>query len=299
MKFKRVIIWGHQLHSHTHSYIHAAFLKAFKYLGHDAYWVTESDNLAPDFFDDALVITEGQVDANIPLVKSAAYLLHNCDTQKYERLELNFKILQVYSHDCLDRDVVELAPATFYQSENKTLYQPWATDLLPAEMNSSDMINSYSQVKPWCNWIGTLMHGVHGNQEQLQNFARAAAEKNIEFRLCRGISPEDSVKLIRESYLAPALQGQWQVENGYIPCRIFKNISYGHLGLTNSKAVFDLLEGEVLYNSNCAQLFIDGHNAYGTIEDITKHQRLRAFNLIRDKHTYINRVQKILEVMEY
>ncbi|HIL94966.1 MAG TPA: hypothetical protein EYG51_03510 [Pseudomonadales bacterium] len=295
MRFKRVIIWGHHLHSHTHSYIHDGFLKAFKHLGHDAHWVSEADNISTDFFDDALVITEGQVDSNIPLVKRASYLLHNCDTRKYEELELDFKVLQVYSHDCLDRGVTELAPATFYQSDNRTLYQPWATDLLPIEMHSYDLITDASQLKPWCNWVGSIMHGLHGNQDQLHSFAAAAAEKNIEFRLCRNVSPKDSIKLVRESQLAPALQGQWQVENGYIPCRIFKNISYGHLGLTNSKAVFDLLEGEVIFNKDCAQLFKDGQAALGANDA----QRQRAFNLIRAKHTYINRIEKILEVMEY
>ena len=33
--------------------------------------------------------------------------------------------------------------------------------------------------------------------------------------------------LIQESIIAPALQTDWQVEHEYIPCRIFKNISYG------------------------------------------------------------------------
>jgi len=295
MRFKRIIIWGHQLHSHTHSYIHAGFLKAFKHLGYDAHWVSEADNIDLDFFDDALVITEGQVDSNIPLTKRASYMLHNCNTQKYEQLELNFKGLQVYSHDCLSRDVIELAPLTFYQADNKTLYQPWATDLLPIEMYLHNIITDASQLKPWCNWVGSIMHGLHGNQDQLYDFARAAAEKNIEFRLCRNVSPEDGIKLVRESQLAPALQGQWQVENGYIPCRIFKNISYGHLGLTNSKAVFDLLEGEVVFNEDCTQLFRDGQEALSANDD----QRRRVFNLIRDKHTYINRVEKILEVMEY
>ena len=31
----KIIIWGYPLHSHTHSYIHAAFYKAFKYMNYD------------------------------------------------------------------------------------------------------------------------------------------------------------------------------------------------------------------------------------------------------------------------
>lgn len=29
-EIKKVVIWGHKLHSHTHSYIHNAFYNAFK-----------------------------------------------------------------------------------------------------------------------------------------------------------------------------------------------------------------------------------------------------------------------------
>jgi Lrp/AsnC family transcriptional regulator for asnA, asnC and gidA len=32
---KKVVIWGHKLHSHTHSYIHNGFYIAFKHLGYD------------------------------------------------------------------------------------------------------------------------------------------------------------------------------------------------------------------------------------------------------------------------
>ena len=46
MKYSKVIIWGHPLHSHTHSYIHEAYYRAFKYLGYDVYWF--HDNEYPD-----------------------------------------------------------------------------------------------------------------------------------------------------------------------------------------------------------------------------------------------------------
>jgi len=32
-KINKIIIWGHKLHSHTHSYIHSGYYEAFKKLG--------------------------------------------------------------------------------------------------------------------------------------------------------------------------------------------------------------------------------------------------------------------------
>ena len=69
--FEKVIIWGHKLHTHTHSYIHYGFYKAFKHLNYDVYWLNENDMNNDKFknfnFDNCLFITEGQVDKNIPM----------------------------------------------------------------------------------------------------------------------------------------------------------------------------------------------------------------------------------------
>jgi hypothetical protein len=45
----KIIIWGYPLYSHTHSYIHDAFYKAFKYLNYETYWF--DDNNYPKDFD--------------------------------------------------------------------------------------------------------------------------------------------------------------------------------------------------------------------------------------------------------
>ena len=45
MKIDKVIIWGHFLHSHTHSYIHNGFYEAFKYMGYNTYWFDDNSNI--------------------------------------------------------------------------------------------------------------------------------------------------------------------------------------------------------------------------------------------------------------
>ena len=56
---------------------------------------------------------------------------------------------------------------------------------------------------------------------------------------------------IRLSRIAPAIAGKFQVDINYLPCRMFKNISYGQLGITNVKKFKDILgdsfiEGETI-----------------------------------------------------
>ena len=56
MKINKIIIWGHPLHSHTHSYIHNGFFIAFKELGYDTYWFHDNMNIDSSFdFSNSLV----------------------------------------------------------------------------------------------------------------------------------------------------------------------------------------------------------------------------------------------------
>ena len=103
LPFKKVVIWGHKLHSHTHSYIHAAFYKAFNYLGYNTFWLDDSDLVDGIDFSSSLFITEGQVDKNIPLRADCRYILHNAYSAKYHDFlrSGNAIRLQVYTNDCL------------------------------------------------------------------------------------------------------------------------------------------------------------------------------------------------------
>lgn len=45
MDIKQVVIWGHKLHSHTHSYIHNGFFLAFKHMGYNTLWLDNNDDI--------------------------------------------------------------------------------------------------------------------------------------------------------------------------------------------------------------------------------------------------------------
>ena len=50
MDIKHIIIWGHKLHSHTHSYIHNAFFIAFAKLGYETHWFDDNDDISNFYF---------------------------------------------------------------------------------------------------------------------------------------------------------------------------------------------------------------------------------------------------------
>jgi hypothetical protein len=292
MKHK-IIIWGHKLHSHTHSYIHAAFYKAFKYLDHETLWLDDSDNIEGLDTNECIFITEGQVDKKIPLNKTSQYILHNCDLEKYKELKtLN---LQVYTNGVENSCGIngeKIEECIYYDKLKNVLYQPWATDLLPHEIDGV----YYNNEDKLAVWIGSFCGGYHGNDTEFEPFLRALNSTNYKIKVYHPgtCSFEENISILRSHELAPSIVGRWQKVNGYVPCRIFKNISYGKLGLTNSKTVENLFKGSVLYDDNTFNLFIKYLH-------LNTDQKRKLFdysnNLIVHNHTYINRINNLLKFL--
>lgn len=286
---KKFIVWGHKYNNHSHSNIHYAYKRAFESMGWETYWLDNADDISAFDFSGSLFLTEGQVDGNIPIRPDCKYILHNCDTKKYGD---NFLTLQVYTTDVLGRNVEKIDGCIYYQSDLKTLYQPWATDYLPNEIeNLTSLKFSNNKV---VNWVGSVWEGGgYGNLNEINVLKESLKKYGIEFKEIR-TQYEENKTHINSSYISPAIQGAWQVEKSYIPCRIFKNISYGEFGITNSPGVYDLLEQQIIFD-NDINILID--KAITHRELITLSQINSQINLVRNKHTYINRINNILKLI--
>jgi hypothetical protein len=294
--FDKIIIWGHKLHSHTHSYIHNGFYIAFKHLGYNTYWFDNLDDVDDFNFDNCLFITEGQVDKYIPINNTSTYILHNCDNDKYSNIIKKYNLqvitkrdLDLYNYKKLDNEFA------FY--EKNLLIFCWATDLLPDEIDKNiDLVKNYKiKSKNELNFVGMPLYPWDEVKLWCEN-------NGITYNSYGGFnnnnkSIEENVKLIQDSIIAPAIQESWQVENGYIPCRIFKNISYGKMGITNNKFVNDFIfDGKLIYDTDIHKL-MDKAIEFNSSPEY-KDTLIRLMELIRDKHTYINRVNAILEFLK-
>lgn len=294
--FSKVIVWGHKIQNgHTHSWIHYAFYKAFTHLGYDTLWLDNNDNIDHIDFAHSLFITEGQVDQKIPKQADCRYILHNCNTALYKHLfDLNnCIILQVFTYDIFGRNIVEKAPFVYADINDRVLYMPWATDLLPHEINEQKKCATMER-SPTIYWVGTMNNDYFGNMKELQPFMLAAQKYGITIKQYKSNNITDSIQAIHQSYMAPAIVGTWQKEKGYIPCRIFKNISYGQMGITNSKAVYELFNKKIVYNANTYQLFFDAQQKLHTM---SIHELYDLMDFVRDHHTYITRIDQLLSFM--
>ena len=293
--FERVIIWGHKLHTHTHSYIHYGFYKAFKHLNYDVYWIDEDDinsqcNSKYNF-NNCLFITEGQVDKFIPINNSSIYILHNCNIEKYKNIDKKFNLQVITKSDLEKYKFFKIDMASYYHGD--LLMICWATDLLPEEIDKNILKVKTNIIKPKniLNFVGMPLYP----WDEVQKWC---LKNNITYNSFGGfnktnVSSEKNIELIQESILAPAIQEPWQVENGYIPCRVFKNLSYGKMVQTNNNFVNEyLFDNKLLYEKDIHKLMDMG------MKFNNKKLLIELMENVRDNHTYINRIQSIIKFLE-
>ncbi len=300
---KKFVAFGCKTSTSTHSYIHYAYQRAFESLGWDSYWISDSEDEVRSFdFSNSVILTLGGSDSKIPIRKDCKYILHNCDMNKYSDVIDNSLILQVFTTDVYDRNVEKIDDFIYYQKDKQfgahKLYQPWATDLLPSEIKDLDRLNFVDDKTVY--WVGSVWDGgsdsngyEYGNMSEIQKLKNSLSSRGINFdnKKC---DYNDNKSVINKSYISPAIQGRWQCEKGYIPCRIFKNISYGEFGITNSKYVNELFQDMIVYDNDIESMV---QKSLDKRSSITVDELNNQIRFVREKHTYINRIENILKVL--
>lgn len=300
-KIKRIVVWGLKYKYHTNRYIHKAFYESAKKLGYDVLWVEdEKKNVKYLNSGDLVIYTQaiGKMvpekfkfeDYNLPTREDIFYCLHNVKDVFKEKLNTNNYInLQVYRDDLLPQENIEKwGPVTCFDQKTKTLYQPWGTDLLPEEFKAP-VFNKNSVVF----WIGSIWNDKNnqGNTETISELKEALKKSGLKFKHLRFIPDILNRFFIRRSRIAPAIAGKYQVEVNYLPCRMFKNISYGQLGITNVKKFKDIL-GDSFVEGNTIEKLVKNALNLSKEEYITK---TKAQQEIIKNYTYKNTLENILK----
>jgi hypothetical protein len=303
-RIKRIVIWGLRKKWHTHRFIHKAFYENAKKLGYNVIWVEDEKKNQKYIKPGDLIISaevQGKMvpeklkleDYNIPIRDDVWYCLHNYKNIFKDQLNTkNFINLQVYSDIILNiRDIEKHDSLAYFDKKTRTLYQPWGTDLLPEEFK-----------KPVFNdnrfifWVGSIWNDKnnHGNIEEINELKVALSEAGLKFINLRFIPDWLNIFLIRISKIAPAIAGKHQVEVNYLPCRMFKNISYGQLGITNVKKFKDIL-GDSFIEGNSIKEIIRNSLALSREEYIAK---VKAHQEIIKNYTYKNSLDRIIAFLQ-
>ena len=327
-KFKKVIVWGYPLYSHTHSFVHYGWYKAFKSLGYETHWFNDNDYPKDFDYSESLFIGEGYADQNIPLLASSTYAIHMAHNPgKYvasgcRLIDVRFNVFKTrdytYNYSMVDASLAKIDDVTFYEekasdralserlqkgvSGYEALYMIWATDMLPDEFNFEDVRIPRKRV---VNHVGSVWSA---NQKEFAEFRDSLVRYNVQLVAhdpwLRVTTNEVAKTLVQESFIAPDIRGSGatsgettseesnHLTNGYIPCRIFKNISYGQLGITNSPAVNNLMPEYVVFSSDVYRLIgcsIPYRENFKRMQDAMKY--------VQRHHTYVNRINSLLAVL--
>jgi hypothetical protein len=186
----------------------------------------------------------------------------------------------------------------------EAVYMTWPTDLLPWEIDLKDAEPRAREQA--IHYIGTP----YGNK-RLEQFQQLAKDQGIEFvhhdPWTKPIGFQEAKEFVQRSILAPDFRPESSVEDkayygelngknhlaiGYIPCRLYKNISYGHLPLTDSPHAAEHFGDAVVFDKDIEQLIKKGLEAQHDIE--RKH---RAMKMIAERHTYLHRARDLLRAI--
>ncbi len=320
----KIVIWGfypeNGVLKNTISYVWNSFYTAFKYLGHDVYWFPNEkiDNFD---FSNCIFIAEGYDDSEIPLNKTSTYFVHCAynpvkyvgNVRKFVDMRYNLKKIDhpnyVYE---LDKEKTKMDKGCYYEpSTNQVIdfkngrvnyriddfdkvYIGWATNLMPNEIDENDVYYPRSNN---VYFLGSISNdGRYSNIHLIEEFANECRKNNIEFVLnnfsANQLSEENYIRLSRESLLGFDIRCQADVEWGRISCRLYKNMSYGHLGMTNCYEAYKELDEYCLYKESPAELFYAAMERKDDYEFIKK-----SVNYIKEYHTYVNRVQSLIKLV--
>jgi hypothetical protein len=291
----------------------------------DTYWLDNRDTLDDTFFDDAIIITEQWlVFANgnsnkLPLRKSSCYLIHylgnrgqvegNPGASMYLgqvgklidfRFASNWGIDGVpdknYAYKFEPEKYDRVSDTAYYEKSNDydKYYDIWATDLLPSEF---DFDARFTEQRRQAFFCGTIRED---NAPVFEGFIDKCKQHQIPFVYNspwqKQLSTDEVRMNVVYSLLPLDLRPSNHIANGYIACRAIKNISYGALGMTNSKQTYDLFDGEIAYAPNSGDLFDVAIEMQKNPK--TKELILNQMLKIREKHTYINRVTDMITASE-
>lgn len=288
----KFVVWGFKNTYNTFQHIHEAFYRAlkFKFPDRQVLWLDQHDCILGIDFSNTFFISMNHAISSMPRREDCFYAVHNIESKAAEYLVglplLNYGVYvngmgEMSGWNELDSD-------TFFHRQEWTAYSTvafrWGTNLLPHEIKANKPNRVFQCDSDVAYFVGTAI-------APLRPFERACIANGISFRVAHHVSIEENVRLIQKSYMAPAINIPWQSEVGYIPCRIFKNISYGQMGITNNKAVYDFFKGRVIYNADPYNLFYDARDQLLSVSLKVLHELM---DEIAEKHTYLNKIDALL-----
>ena len=179
-------------------------------------------------------------------------------------------------------------------SEYDIIYMAWAANLLPHEI---DLNWATRKRDPEYYMIGSISpSGPFANGPAVDEWMQECRYAGIKcYHSDPWVQPlPDDVyrEFMQKSIMQPDLRNETHKAWGVKSCRIFKAISYGHLGMTNSPKLAKFIDDSIVCSEDIKELWLKGFQKHENV-DLIRHQML----IVKDKHTFMNRSKGILKLL--
>ena len=97
MNYKNILIIGHELHSHTHSYIFNGIYKALIALNYNVDWIQNDDDinkvksLISSKIQYDIIITELYYNKNIPIIENCTYIIQQPFLELFKKSDNSYE----------------------------------------------------------------------------------------------------------------------------------------------------------------------------------------------------------------
>tara|TARA_A100000164_G_C21941839_1_gene791228 strand:- start:3645 stop:4688 length:1044 start_codon:yes stop_codon:yes gene_type:complete len=286
---------------HTNTYFFEGFYKAAKFLNLNAYWIDNQEDLENVVDDKTIVLCEGSYFPDLNKKLNCKYVLHSIPsnwTERYSELSARKQCLHLdlFKNKALKHSKID--ELTYFDEKEFTLYQPWAGNLMPSEIVDIDYLKNIDY--KYSYYIG-LLYGDGSHKAKALNHSLSSSKKRTQIKCVTGASHFTTQELTLKSSICLDIRYDHHLEIGYVPCRIFKTLSFGREIYVNSKYIKDYLKNipfvKYYKNEECLKNQYDKFcSMNASIREVFYKEKMLTLNKIKEKHTFVNRLNNILRV---
>ena len=285
LDFNQVVIYG------PRTDLFFGFYKALVYKRYSVIWVNQQTKGLLNNYDlrNTLFLT-GEIDDDIPLREDSFYLLFENTNPKYDtfsKLHLGIykNTLPEYLNEWKDKFYIK------YSLENRELYFPRATELLPYEI----LENQQKKIVEGCSEEKKIsVFSLPKNNSQIYADLKKISYKNYySMKVINNHTLANKINSCMESNIVITISSDEEIQKDEINEKVFQIISYGGYPVTNSQITADL------YNIYCADngedLFTNG--IQHKLDNCTDLKKWTIMEDIKNEHTYLKRLEAIFWVL--
>ena len=175
----------------------------------------------------------------------------------------------------------KIGPLTYYNNGYRSIQMPWASDVFePIEEDVFVEENT-------CYYVGNFSTDALDKAKKLRS-------RSFKFYRVGGVSFEAARQYVKRSEFTFDVRNDHCIEYGFIPCRIFKNYSYGKICFTNSSHIAQVFSIPYYYNNDTLLSCLADFRS-GSLDERLRYLQ----NDMLCNHTYLSRMNTLRKVVGF